>query len=153
MSRQVGLLVKDGRLAIPGDALESCVRSLDACPVFVVAPGSIEVAFVDEPSCCQLHNDFFNDPEVTDVMTFPGDPEDQHAGDIAICPAVAAIACAESGLPFNEELTLYLVHAWLHLAGLKDHDPEHQKEMRAGENLLMEHLRSNRTLLPCTWSP
>ena len=152
MSRLVGLLLEDARLVISEGAVLSCIRSLDTFPGFVVPRGSIEVAFVNESTCRRLHAEFYNDPDLTDVMTFPGDPADDHAGDIAICPVVASFASSESGMPFNEELTLYLVHAWLHLAGLKDHNPEAQKAMREGENFLLEHLRSNNNLLACTWT-
>jgi probable rRNA maturation factor len=84
-------------------------------------------------------------------MTFPGDPEDEHAGDIAVCPAVAADASRDSGLPFNKELSLYLIHAWLHLAGLKDDTPGNTAEMREGETLLMRHLEQSDSFLNCEW--
>ena len=42
-----------------------------------------------------------------------------------------------------EELTLYLVHAWLHLAGLKDLDEEDRHKMRGAEAEQMEALEIN----------
>jgi len=151
MTRTIGVLCQDERLRIDPGKVEDCLHALDRCSRFQVPDGSLEVAFVDLPTCCQLHGDFFGDPDPTDVMTFPGDPEDEHAGDIAICPAVAAEACTETGLPFAEELTLYLVHAWLHLAGLEDHDPEAIARMREGESALMAHLRQEAALLHASW--
>ena len=151
MKRTVELVVEDDRLHLCHQSLEACLACLEAFPGRAIPPGSLEVAFVDEPHSGQLHKDFFDDPEPTDVMTFPGDPEDGHAGDIAICPAVAASACGKSGLPFAEELTLYLVHSWLHLAGLRDSDDEEIREMRLAEDILMNLLRENGAILEATW--
>lgn len=152
MTRQVALMVEDDRLRLDPSSFERCVAGLDRSESFPVPIGTLEVAFVDEARCSQLHEDFFDDPEVTDVMTFPGDPGDDHLGDIAICPSVAAEAAAREGLPFAEELTLYLVHAWLHLAGLRDDDADARSEMRRGESTLMDELRKAGALLDCAWS-
>jgi probable rRNA maturation factor len=111
----------------------------------------LEVAFVEAGECRRLHAEFFGDPGLTDVMTFPGDPADGHAGDIAICPAAAFAACRDSGLAFAAELTLYLVHAWLHLAGLDDQDPAGREEMRAAERRLMDHLDATAAILQADW--
>lgn len=149
--RPVELLVSDPRLEIDEASLVRCVGTIDSHGGFSVPPGSLEVAFVDEKSCSRLHRLFFDDPDITDVMTFPGDAEDEHAGDIAICPAVAGPAARLSGLPFNEELTLYLVHACLHLAGLDDRTEADQRAMRDAEEQLMRHLRGAAALLAAVW--
>jgi probable rRNA maturation factor len=153
MSRKLDLVILDARLSLGKASVETCLMALEACPEWRVPGGSLEVAFVDEATCCRLHADFFDDPDPTDVMTFPGDPEDLHAGDMAICPAVAAEACRETGLPFNEELTLYLVHSWLHLAGLDDGDADSRAGMRRAEESLMQHLRHKDAFLDCRWQP
>lgn len=149
--RPVELLVSDPRLQIDEASLVRCVLAIDSHGGFPVPPGSLEVAFVDGESCCRLHQLFFGDPDITDVMTFPGDAEDAHAGDIAICPAVAGPAARLAGLPFNEELTLYLVHGCLHLAGLDDRTESDQRAMRSAEDQLMRHLRAAGALLDATW--
>ena len=153
MSRELDLTVLDDRLSLAGESVEASVRALEAHPGFRVPDGSLEIAFVDEETCSRLHGDFFGDPDTTDAMTFPGDPQDRHAGDIAICPAVAAHACLESGLPFHEELTLYLVHSWLHLAGLDDRDDRGRAEMRRAEDVLMKHLADVDAMLAARYGP
>ena len=153
MTRTVGLVVGDGRLKVSAESVERCLAELDRSQAFIVAPGSIDVACVNEADSGHLHRDFFDDPEPTDVMTFPGDPEDAHAGDIAICPSIAFHSAQREGLGFTEELTLYLVHAWLHLAGLDDQEADSRADMRRAEALLMEHLRSNGALLEADWNP
>lgn len=107
-----------------------------------IPDGDLAIRFVDEDSCRKLHADFFNDPELTDVMTFPGDPEDEHAGDLAVCPSYAAQSAPEHHLSFAEELALYLVHGWLHLAGLDDRDDAVAAAMRQAETAVMERLRA-----------
>jgi len=151
MKRPVDTVVGDRRLQIDPASVERCVGVLEAQQVWRVPPGSLDIAFVDEAACRSLHTDFFDDPELTDVMTFPGDPEDAHAGDIAICPAVAARSAPEHRLPFAEELTLYLVHGWLHLAGLKDQEADDRSAMRRAEAGLMEVLRVHEALLDARW--
>lgn len=142
----------DPRLEMDSDSVTRCLRAIEAQGEYPVQEGSLEVAFVDEPECSRLHETFFGDPEITDVMTFPGEPEDDHAGDIAICPKVAMEAASETGLPFHEELTLYLVHAWLHLGGLDDRDAQGRRKMRKAEESLMRHLRENTAMLKAKWA-
>ncbi|MEX0331690.1 MAG: rRNA maturation RNase YbeY [Puniceicoccaceae bacterium] len=151
MMRSIGLVVGDSRLQIAAESVENCLLELDCFEQYLVAPGSIDVAFVTPEESGQLHRDFFDDPDPTDVMTFPGDPADQHAGDIAICPSIAAASATRENLPFEEELTLYLVHAWLHLAGLKDGEEDQRKTMRRAEAQMLEQLRKTGTLLKATW--
>ena len=95
---------------------------------------------------------FTNLLEITE-LTFPGDPDDNHAGDIAICPFIAAKAAGRENTPFAVELTLYLVHAWLHLAGLDDREEDQQAEMRRAERQLMEHLQNAAPALPPDGNP
>jgi ssRNA-specific RNase YbeY (16S rRNA maturation enzyme) len=62
------------------ESVRELVDAIDAYEGYPIPAGSLEIAFVDVPTCCQLHSDFFGDQDITDVMTFPGDPDDQHAG-------------------------------------------------------------------------
>lgn len=150
--RPVDVLNQEPRLAICEKSVRKCVASMDEMDQETIPAGSLGIAFVTEAECSRLHSTFFEDPDVTDVMTFPGEPDDQHAGDIAICPAVAAAAATDSGLPFKEELTLYLVHAWLHLAGMEDQSDPGRADMRAAETRLMRLLRTRNCLLEATWT-
>lgn len=151
-NRPVEHLVSDPQLLLDEKSLITCMRILDSSISPPLPQGSLHVAFVNPQECSQLHERFFDDPDPTDVMTFPGDPEDEHAGDIAICPQVAAASAKDLNMPFAEELTLYLVHACLHLAGLDDQAQAEQLQMRHHENLCMEALRQHNALLVASWS-
>jgi probable rRNA maturation factor len=153
MPRPVDALVEDPRLHLEEASVARLIHSLDTAPgAWRVPPGGLAVAFVDEATCARLHEEFFGDPSVTDVMTFPGDEEEDHAGDIAICPAHAARQAPAFGEEFAAELSLYLVHAWLHLAGLDDRAEADRAEMRAAEALLTRHLREGGHLLEARWT-
>lgn len=150
--RSVDLICEEPRLRISGESLNRCVALLDRLLHGALPAGSLHIAFVDGPTCSDLHARFFDDPEITDVMTFPGDPEDDHAGDIAICPLVAFTESEARHLPFAEELTLYLVHACLHLAGMDDLDETGRAAMRARETACLASLREADGWLEASWS-
>lgn len=115
---------------------------LDTQPEYTVPTGELSVSFLDEEALAQVHDDFLDDPTPTDVITFPGDPDHDFAGEILVSAERATFMAVEHGLSFPEEVTLYLVHGWLHLAGLDDREPEDRELMRAGEKLLMNRLRA-----------
>jgi probable rRNA maturation factor len=123
------------------EEVEALFHFLDKRGDYTIPEGELEVLFVDATTSGELHERFFDDPDPTDVMTFPGSAEDDHAGDIAVCVEVADQAAQEQGWSFAEELTLYLVHGWLHLAGLDDRNAEGAALMRVAESELMDAVR------------
>lgn len=129
--------------------------------------GTLSVAFVDDERTCGLHARFLNDPSKTDVITFPGDEifteprrrevsadfpfrrraasssgDDAFAGEIVVCVPQAARAAEQFGTTPADELLLYLVHGWLHLAGLDDIAEDDRARMRAAETEALEILRA-----------
>ena len=82
--------------------------------------GELSVAFLDDAELVRIHTEFMEDPTVTDVITFPGDSEDGLAGEICVSVNRAEAEAAARGQPMARELTLYLVHGWLHLLGFND---------------------------------
>lgn len=152
MEREIAVLVEDERLVLPEAGVRRCVAVLEEAGPWSVPAGDLVVRLVTEDECRRLHEVFYGDGEWTDVMTFPGDEEDGHAGDLAICPAYAVVEAEERGEAFAEELTLYLVHGWLHLAGLRDGTEEQVAEMRCAEAELLETLRREGAVLPAVWS-
>jgi probable rRNA maturation factor len=132
-------------------AATALIRTLDAhagkflggCP-----PGELSLAFLTDAGLARLHADFLADPGVTDVITFAGDPIHGLAGEICVS-ADAAVRQAGPGRSrktsknnFSDELTLYLVHGWLHLAGYDDLAPRAKRKMRAAEARALKLLRA-----------
>jgi probable rRNA maturation factor len=132
-------------------AATALIRTLDAhagkflggCP-----PGELSLAFLTDAGLARLHADFLADPGVTDVITFAGDPAHDLAGEICVSADAAVRQTGPersrraSKNNFSDELTLYLVHGWLHLAGYDDLEPRAKRKMRSAEARALKLLRA-----------
>lgn len=103
-------------------------------------PGELSLAFLTDAALARLHQDFLADPTPTDVITFEGDPAFGTAGEICVSADTAQAFARAHGGEFPRELTLYLVHGWLHLAGYDDLVPARKRQMRAAEARAMRVL-------------
>lgn len=104
--------------------------------------GILSVAFLTDAALASLHRQFLKDPTPTDVITFPGDPDDDFAGEICVSVDRAYAQAAIYGHEFSDELILYLVHGWLHLAGEDDITDIAIAKMRLAEKAALEVLRT-----------
>lgn len=124
------------RLRLDRRAVVRALRTLDAAADrFDGAPaaGELSVAFLTDAALARLHADFLDDPSVTDVITFEAQPALGSAGEICVSADTARLFANEHRRDFSEELTLYLVHGWLHLAGYDDLKPVKKRRMRTAE--------------------
>lgn len=145
-ARSISIANHHRRLKLDRRAVQAVVQTLDAhaarfpggCP-----PGELSLVFMTDKALAQLHADFFDDPTVTDVITFEGDAMLGSAGEICVSADRAAAYAKETGRDFSTELTLYLVHGWLHLAGYDDLKPHLKRRMRAAEARAMKLLQAN----------
>lgn len=145
MSRSLAILNSHPRLRIDKKAITRVVTTLDGhaekfrggCPA-----GELSLAFLTDSKLAKLHADFLDDPTTTDVITFEGQPEFGVAGEICVSADTAAAYANEHGREFSEELTLYVVHGWLHLAGYDDLQPAKKRLMRAAEARAMKLLHA-----------
>ena len=110
-----------------------------AFPVAVPA-GELSLVLLTNPALAQLHADFLGDPTPTDVITFEGDATLGSAGEICVSADTAATYAKKHRRDFNAELTLYVVHGWLHLAGYDDLQPARKRVMRRAEARAMKLL-------------
>lgn len=120
-------------LADPIEAAKQLCRALEASDAFPIARGELSVVFVTDTIISQIHDDFMNDPSATDVITFPANIEMESAGEIIVSVDHARSRAEELGEPFSRELSLYLVHGWLHLAGYDDRNETDRAAMRIAE--------------------
>jgi probable rRNA maturation factor len=120
-------------LAPPEADARKLFGALEAAGRFAVPEGELSVAFVDDDEIARVHQAFMGDPAPTDVITFPGDPDMDFAGEIVVSVDHARARAAELDEPFARELSLYLVHGWLHLAGFRDGTDEERTAMRTAE--------------------
>ncbi len=107
--------------------------------VFTPETLALSLTFLSDQELAQLHSEFLNDPTETDVITFPAQPGFGLAGEI--CVSVDA-ARRQPGRAFSDELALYVVHGWLHLAGHDDLQPAKKRRMRRAEQKALTLLRS-----------
>ncbi len=142
--------------------VKKVLKTLRERAPWVFPAGSLSIAFVDDATTCELHEQFLDDPSETDVITFPGDevftqPERRNpaatacvpkagegafAGEIVVCVPQALRAAGQFGTTPADEILLYLVHGWLHLAGLDDLADDTRRQMRAAEAEALEILRN-----------
>ena len=106
-----------------------------------VPSGELSLAFLTDAALARIHADFLDDPSTTDVITFEGNPALASAGEICVSADTASTFATTHDRPFSEELTLYIVHGWLHLAGYDDLKPTKKRRMRAAEKRAMDLLR------------
>jgi probable rRNA maturation factor len=112
-------------------------KFLGGCP-----PGELSLVFLTDPALAQIHADFMNDPTATDVITFEGDAPAGLAGEICVSADTARAYAKANRRDFSTELTLYVVHGWLHLAGYDDLQPVKKRRMRAAEKRALTLLRA-----------
>lgn len=143
MPRPIAITSRHPQLRLDRRAVASAIGMLDAaaakfrggCP-----PGELSIVFLTDAALARMHGEFLDDPTVTDVITFEGNPALGVAGEI--CVSADASTRQRGRREFAAELTLYVVHGWLHLAGYDDLAPAKKRIMRRAEARAMRLLRS-----------
>lgn len=133
------------RLKLDKRAVGQIIHALDnekerfqgGCPA-----GELSLAFLTDPALARIHADFLSDPTTTDVITFEGNASLKSAGEICVSVDTALAYAKLHNRDFAEELTLYVVHGWLHLSGYDDLRPVKKRLMRIAEKRAMACLRS-----------
>lgn len=120
-------------LADPATPATRLFETLRASGQFPIREGELSVVFVSDDEIARVHGDFMDDPTPTDVITFPADESMESAGEIIVSVDQARSRAEELDEPFSRELSLYLIHGWLHLAGYDDREATDRTEMRAAE--------------------
>ncbi len=114
---------------------------LGGCPA-----GELSLVFLTDSALAKIHADFMDDASATDVITFEGEPTVGLAGEICVSADTALTYAKAKQRKFADELTLYLVHGWLHLAGYDDLQPAKKRRMRAAEKRAMALLKNKEAL-------
>ena len=149
MLRDVHIHIAHPRLKLDKRVVIAVIHALDkhaekflgGCP-----SGELSLAFLTDKAIARTHADFLSDPTPTDVITFEGNATLGSGGEICVSADTAATYASQHRRNFSEELTLYVVHGWLHLAGYDDLKPEKKRRMRAAEKRAMVLLTAAKTL-------
>lgn len=117
----------------------------------VCPPGELSLVFLTDAALAQLHADFLDDPSATDVITFEGDAAAGMAGEVCVSVDTARSYAKAHRRDFPTELTLYVVHGWLHLAGFDDLQPARKRVMRRAEARALRLLQENAAMPTFLW--
>jgi probable rRNA maturation factor len=81
-----------------------------------ISEATISIAIVDDAAIAKLHEQFLDDPEPTDVLSFVLERSEESLEGEVVASADTAKACAPryNSTP-EEELLLYVIHGTLHL--------------------------------------
>jgi len=148
--REIAINNQHPRLKLDRKAIRAAIHVLDdQAKRFLDGPppGELSIVFMTDPALARLHADFLDDPTTTDVITFEGEPAFGTAGEICVSADTAAAFAERHHHHFSEELTLYVIHGWLHLAGYDDLEPTKKRRMRAAEKRAMQSIQ-HKTALP-----
>jgi probable rRNA maturation factor len=158
VERPVAIANRHPRLRLDRAALTRAIRELDrnhdrlATPASTLGnSGELSLVFLTDAALAQLHGDFLADPTTTDVITFEGDAALGFAGEICVSVDTARAYARANRRDFSEELLLYVVHGWLHLAGHDDLAPTKKRAMRRGESRALKLLRAAGSLPKFVW--
>lgn len=153
--RSVSLRNAHPKTKYPRQAAAEIIALLDAnAPKFLggAPDGELSIAILTDRAIAKIHADFLDDPTPTDVITFEGNPVLQTAGEICVSADTAAAFSQKHQKNFSEELTLYIVHGYLHLCGYDDLVPSKKRRMRAAEARAMTLLKRHNKI-PALTSP
>jgi probable rRNA maturation factor len=146
--RSVVIANRHPRLRLDRRSVIAAIHALDAAtagirvPQAGFLPGELSLVFLTDAALGKLHGTFLDDPTWTDVITFEGNPAFGTGGEICVSADAAARQVGrKKPAAFDAELTLYLVHGWLHLAGYDDLVPAKKRAMRRAEARAMAVLR------------
>lgn len=134
------------------EEIEQLIRVLDRDGAFDAPGGELSIAFIDKEEIARLHGSFMSDPSPTDVITFAGDPDMDQAGEVCVCPHVALEYAERERLNFSEELSLYVIHGYLHLCGFDDIEEEDRLDMRQAEQTALKVARAADALPTFRWT-
>lgn len=111
----------------------------------------VTLLFVGEEQIATYNERFMQRHGATDVLAFPvehlkpgmvpdrrpGGPP-LNIGDVVIAPSIVRAQAEAAGVPFDEELSLLVVHGLLHLLGYDHQDDVDAEEMEDRERQLLE---------------
>ena len=152
LRREISIANRHPRLRLDRRAVARAIALLDASPFSpgplstTIPPGELSIVFLTDLAMAKLHGDFLKDPTPTDVITFEGNPAMDVAGEICVSVDTAAQYAKKQRSDFSTELTLYVIHGWLHLAGYDDLVREKKRAMRRAESRAMRLLKNARAL-------
>ncbi len=108
---------------------------------FGLRQAAVDVAVVDDAAMTDLHTQYFDSAETTDVISFDLSDERQQARcfEIIVNARQALRQARQRGHSPQAELALYLVHGLLHQLGYDDQTEQQARRMHRMEDQILRH--------------
>ena len=151
-------MVTDAQREIPVDAARMAQVARGAVRrLHIRTRGTLSITFIDSRRMRTLNKRFLRHDRATDVLSFRYDGEPaclpphallrkakqrgrrQVVGEIVIAPAQAQAYARTHKIPYQLELSRYVVHGILHWLGYEDRTAAQQRQMRKREDELLLH--------------
>ncbi|HEX5166119.1 MAG TPA: rRNA maturation RNase YbeY [Thermomicrobiales bacterium] len=144
MSLRCDVLVDPGVTFKHGAALIDLIQfAAEREPSLPADEWHMTLRLSDDATIAALHEQFFNDPTATDVITFPaGDGDDggeAYLGDVVVSVETAARQAGEGDHSVAREIAFLGLHGLLHLTGYNDPDDEQRVAMHRRQ---LQHLEA-----------
>jgi len=112
------------------------------CLEIALKAHSIAFVFVDDEYLAEMHDQYLDDPDKTDVITFNLGDENIE-GEIYISFERALEQAKEFNVTLEEEIIRLIIHGLLHLAGYDDLNDSDRNKMKAVEKTLLGKFFNN----------
>jgi len=113
------------------DKLTDITRWL--CAEINLSIETLDIIFTDDENLRDLHEDYLNDVDYTDVMTFNLGTNEAIEGEIYISNERALDNASKYKVSQENEICRLIIHNCLHLAGYEDNNEHNQKQMKKKE--------------------
>lgn len=97
----------------------------------------LDIIFTDDEKLRDLHEDFLNDVDYTDVMTFNLGTKVAIEGEIYISNERALDNASHYKVSPENEICRLIVHGCLHLAGYEDNNEHKREQMKKKEEIFL----------------
>ena len=99
-----------------------------------ITDAQIGIAVVDDATIAKLHEEFLNDPDPTDVLSFLLErSKTSLEGEVVVSADTARANAPRYRATAEDELLRYVIHGTLHLVGYDDATPRKRAAMRKRE--------------------
>ncbi len=95
--------------------------------------GNLSYIFCSDDKILEVNRQFLQHDYYTDIITFDYDEDGVVSGDMYISIDTVKTNAEQFSPSFIRELHRVIIHGVLHLCGLKDKEPQDEKNMRAAE--------------------
>lgn len=103
--------------------------------------GGLCYIFCSDDYILKVNNEYLQHDYFTDIITFDYVEDDIISGDLFVSLDTVKTNAEKFSQDYSKELMRVIIHGILHLCGLKDKEPEDEKNMRLAEEKAFKLLK------------